>query len=193
MNLTTTARKQKRTWVVAAAVGAAAMLASIPIATAGIATANDAAEMRLTGAELAQAGDAALAELGPATVTDARHRPPPGPAYVVETRLANGVEVAVELDRSFAVVWTSAPGWTGDAAADLPPRALDATEHASIERTSAGQVALAEVGGGTVTRFSRSDAVDHAFEVEVTLTDGTRRTISLTKRGEVARLTGTAG
>ncbi len=191
MNLIATATAKRRTWIVAAVIGAAAMVASVALATNGLANTTGADETELTGAELTQASDAALSELGPATVTDARHRPPPGPPYLVETRLANGVEVTVELDEAFTVVWSSAPGWTGDAAANLPPRALDAAEHASVERTSAQQVALAEVGGGTVTGFNRSNAIDHAFEVEVTLTDGTKRVIKLTQRGEVARLTGT--
>ncbi|TFD76026.1 hypothetical protein [Cryobacterium fucosi] len=188
MSLITATRVQKRTWIVAAVVGASAMLA-----TAGIATVGGTDDTRLTGTVLAHASDAALAELGPGTVTDAHRRTAPGPPYAVETRLANGVEVTVELDASFAVVWVSAPGWIGDAAADLPPRALDKAEHASVERTSAEQVALADVGGGTVTRFNRSNALDHAFEVEVTLANGTKKIVQLTQRNEVVRPTGATG
>ncbi len=188
MSFITTTRLQTRTWIAAAVVGAAALLA-----TAGIASAGGTDDTRLTGTVLAHASDAALAELGPGTVTDAHRRTAPGPPYAVETRLANGVEVTVELDASFAVVWMSAPGWLGAAATGLPARALDGAEHASVERTSAEQVALAEVGGGTVTRFVRSDAVDHAFEVEVTLTNGTRKVIELTQRSEVVRPSGATG
>jgi hypothetical protein len=193
MNRITSATVQQRSWIIAALIGAAAVLATVGIVTAGIATAKGADDSRLTGTELAHASDAALTEVGPATVTDARHRTEPGPSYTVETRLANGVEVAVELDRLFVVVWASAPGWIGGAAPGLPARVLDAAEHASVERTSAEQIALAEVGGGTVTRFSRTDAIDHALEVEVTQTDGTKNVVNLTERGEVARLTGLAG
>ncbi|TFC17943.1 hypothetical protein E3O19_05490 [Cryobacterium algoritolerans] len=182
MSIITSTRVQKRTWIVAAVVGA-----SVILAMAGIATVGSTDDTQLTGTVLAHASDAALAELGPGTVTDAHRRTAPGPPYAVETRLANGVEVTVELDRSFTVVWVSAPGWLGDVAAGLPARTLDSAEHASLERTSAGQVALAEVGGGTVTGFGRSSAVDHAFEVEVTLANGTKKVIELTQRGEVVR------
>lgn len=188
MNLITATKVRKRTWIVAAVVGASAMLA-----TAGIAAVGGPDHTQLTGTIRAHASDAALAELGPGAVTDAHRRTAPGPPYAVETRLANGVEVTVELDASFAVVWVSAPGWLGDSAAGLPARALDGAEHASVERTSTEQVALAEVGGGTVTRFVRSDAVDHAFEVEVTLTNGTKKVIELTQRSEVVRPSGATG
>jgi len=146
-------------------------------------------ETTLTDTELARASRAALTEVGPATVTDAQRGPAESHAlsesYTVDTRLPNGVEVAVQLDETFTVVWVSAPSWSGDAASVAEPRVLTAAELASVDRTTAGQAALAEVGSGTVTDFRRSRALDHAFEVEVTLDDGTQRVVELTERSQV--------
>ena len=165
----------------------------------------------LTDTERERASSAALTEVGPATVTDAQRGPaaspessaPPtpstssapassapsssAPSYEVDTRLPNGVEVAVQLDETFTVVWVSTPSWSGDAASVAEPRALTAAERASVDRTAAGQAALTEVGSGTVTDFRRSRALDHAFEVEVTLENGTKRVIELTERSLVVR------
>lgn len=173
------------TWV-AAAVAAVVLVGA---GTVGITAAAElgGGETRLTDSELDRAGRAALAEVGPGTVTDAERGPAASP-YEIDTRLPNGVEVAVELDASFEVVWVSFPGWTGDTASGLEPRVLTPAELASVDRTTAGQAALAEVGSGKVTDFRRSTALDHAFEVEVTLDDGTTRVIELTERSLVVRV-----
>lgn len=173
------------TWVA----GAVVAVVLVGAGTVGITAAAGlgGGEARLTGSELDQASLAALAEVGPGTVTDAERGPAAAP-YAIDTRLPNGVEVAVELDHSFAVVWVSLPGWTGDAASGLEPRALTPAELASVDRTTAGQAALAEVGSGTVTDFRRSTDLDHAFAVEVTLADGTKRVIKLTERSLVVRV-----
>ena len=169
------------------------------------------ADTTLTDTELERASRAALTEVGPATVTDAQIRPAASPApsapsassaspaspapsaspassgdfYEVDTRLPNGVEVAVQLDENFTVVWVSTPSWRGNAASVAEPRVLTAAERASVDRTTAGQAALTEVGSGTVTDFRRSRALDHAFEVEVTLENGTKKVIELTERSLV--------
>ncbi|TFC26497.1 hypothetical protein E3O53_01140 [Cryobacterium sp. TMT2-18-3] len=181
---------RQSTWIAAAVAATVAVGAG----AAGIAAATGLGddETTLTDTELARASRAALTEVGPATVTDAQRGPALSPAlsassesYTVDTRLPNGVEVAVQLDETFTVVWVSAPGWRGDAASVAEPRVLTAAELASVDRTTAGQAALAEVGSGTVTDFRRSRALDHAFEVEVTLDDGTQRVVELTERSQV--------
>ncbi|HSP52221.1 MAG TPA: hypothetical protein VLO00_04925 [Cryobacterium sp.] len=203
---------RKTTWI---AVAVAATVA-VGAGAAGIAAAveSEADQTTLSGTELERASRAALAEVGPATVTDAQRGPDAAPSpsaapstsassapsastststepspesYTVDTRLPNGVEVAVQLDETFTVVWVSTPSWSGDAASVAEPRVLTAAELASVERTAAGQAALAEVGSGTVTDFRRSEALDHAFEVEVTLATGTKRVILLTERSQVVR------
>ncbi|MBC7443414.1 MAG: hypothetical protein H7311_13015 [Ramlibacter sp.] len=176
-------RVGKKTWIVVAV----AVMVAVGAGAAGIAAAVGSDDTRLTDNELERASRVALTEIGPGTVTDARRRPAATAPYAVETRLPNGVEVTVELDATFAVVWTSVPGRTAEAAATgLAPRVLSEAELASVDRTSAGQAALAEVGSGTVTDFRRSTALDHAFEVEVTLESGRTRVIELTERSQVA-------
>ena len=178
---------RQSTWIAAAVAATVAVGAG----AAGIAAATGLGddETTLTDTELARASRAALTEVGPATVTDAQRGPAESHAlsesYTVDTRLPNGVEVAVQLDEIFTVVWVSAPSWSGDAASVAEPRVLTAAELASVDRTTAGQAALAEVGSGTVTDFRRSRALDHAFEVEVTLDDGTKRVVELTERSQV--------
>ena len=177
---------------------------AVGVGAAGIAAAvgSGADDTTLNDAELERASRAALIEVGPATVTDAQRDPAAAPppassqapepaesaeSYTVDTRLPNGVEVAVQLDETFTVVWVSTPSWSGDAASVAEPRVLTAAELASVDRTNAGQAALAEVGSGTVTDFRRSRALDHAFEVEVTLDNGKTRVIELTERSQVVR------
>ncbi|TFC93190.1 hypothetical protein E3T28_15325 [Cryobacterium sinapicolor] len=185
---------RKSTWI------AAALAATVAVGAgaAGIAAAvGPGGETTLTDAEMARASRAALTEVGPGTVTDAQRGPAAlsesaesagsAGSYTVDTRLPNGVEVAVQLDETFTVVWVSTPSWSGDAASVAEPRVLTTAETASVERTTAGQAALAEVGSGTVTDFRRSKALDHAFEVEVTLENGTRRMVELTERSLVVR------
>ncbi|HSP76290.1 MAG TPA: hypothetical protein VLO31_08770 [Cryobacterium sp.] len=201
---------RKSTWI---AVAVAATVA-VGAGTAGIAAAVGPGDERttLTDTELERASRAALTEVGPATVTDAQRGPAASPApsgasgspgspgltaspaspsaapsYEVDTRLPNGVEVAVQLDETFTVVWVSAPSWSGNATSVAEPRVLTAAERASVDRTTAGQAALTEVGSGTVTDFRRSRALDHAFEVEVTLENGTKRVVELSERSLVVR------
>ena len=193
---------RKSTWIAVAVASAIFVGAGAAGISAAMGLGDD--ETSLTDSELERASRAALAEVGPATVTDAQRGPAASPAsssssaslaapestvapYTVETRLPNGVEVAVQLDEIFTVVWVSTRSWTGDAASVAEPRALTPAERASVDRTNAGQAALAEVGSGTVTHFRRSKALDHAFEVEVTLDNGTKRVVELTERSQVVR------
>ncbi|TFD16107.1 hypothetical protein E3T26_00035 [Cryobacterium sp. TMT1-21] len=174
-------RVGNKTWIAVAV----AVMVAVGAGAAGIATAVGSDDTRLTDNELERASRAALTVIGPGTVTDAQRRPAAATPYEVETRLPNGVEVTVELDATFAVVWMSTPGWTGEGASALAPRALTRAELASVDRTSSEQAALAEVGSGTVTDFRQSTALDHAFEVEVTLENGTARVVELTERSQV--------
>ena len=203
---------RKSTWIAAAVAATVAVGAGAAGIAAAVGPGD--ADTTLTDTELERASRAALTEVGPATVTDAQIRPAASPApsapsapsassaspaspapsaspassgdfYEVDTRLPNGVEVAVQLDENFTVVWVSTPSWRGNVASVAEPRVLTAAERASVDRTTAGQAALTEVGSGTVTDFRRSRALDHAFEVEVTLENGTKKVIELTERSLV--------
>jgi len=181
--------KKKTIWIVA---GAAVLV----IGGAGIAVAAtdpfDQDDDRLTGATLENASEAALAEVGEGTVSDAERSDSLDHAYTVEVRLDNGRDVDVELDDKFDVVRVdgvvpgSAPApsqspsaTNGDDNADdggtgtgTGTRTGDDAPISADERSSAEQAALAEVGSGTVTELDRSDDADHAWEVEVTTDDG---------------------
>jgi uncharacterized membrane protein YkoI len=61
-------------------------------------------DVPLTGPERSAAEAAALAEVGPGTVTDIDRSDSPGHVYEVEVRLADGTDVEVELAADFAVV-----------------------------------------------------------------------------------------
>jgi len=58
------------------------------------------------------------------------------------------------------------------------------------DRTKAEEAALAmpEATGGTVTDVERSNDADHAYEVDVTLEDGTDVDVELDERFEVTRV-----
>jgi len=160
---------KKTVWIVA---GAAAVLvlggAGIAVAaTDPFGTDSD----RLTGANLERASDAALAEVGDGTVTEAERSDDLDHAYSVEVRREDGTEVDVELDDDFAVVRVDGvvPGATPS---DSPSADAGSVPITADERADAEAAALAEVGTGTVTDLDRSDDADHAWEVEVTGADG---------------------
>ncbi|MBB5639838.1 PepSY domain-containing protein [Cryobacterium roopkundense] len=161
--------------------------AGIALGVANIADDSD----TLTGDTLERASNAALAEVGPGTVTSAEHTDDGGPEYNLEVRLENGDEVDVELDGSFTVVYvgdldqnnlgaTSAPVATASA---QPTADQDAANRASAEAA-----ALAAVGSGSVTEFDRSDDADHLYEVEVTLPDGRDVDVELDATFRVTKL-----
>ena len=181
--------KKKTIWIVA---GAAVLV----IGGAGIAVAAtdpfDQDDDRLTGATLENASEAALAEVGEGTVSDAERSDSLDHAYTVEVRLDNGRDVDVELDDKFDVVRVDGVVPGSAPAPSQSPSATNGDDNAddrgtgtgtgtgtgddapisADERSSAEQAALAEVGSGTVTELDRSDDADHAWEVEVTADDG---------------------
>ena len=181
--------KKKTIWIVA---GAAVLV----IGGAGIAVAAtdpfDQDDDRLTGATLENASEAALAEVGEGTVSDAERSDSLDHAYTVEVRLDNGRDVDVELDNKFDVVRVDGVVPGSAPAPSQSPSATNGDDNAddrgtgtgtgtgtgddapisADERSSAEQAALAEVGSGTVTELDRSDDADHAWEVEVTTDDG---------------------
>ncbi|MDJ0338036.1 hypothetical protein [Cryobacterium sp. PH31-O1] len=141
----------------------------------------------LSGETLDRASNAALADVGPGTVTSAERNDDGGSAYDLEVRLDDGTTVDVELNDSFDVVWvgdydnddstsnsSAAPSATSSATADT-----SAADQAATERASAEAAALAAVGSGRVTDFDRDDDWDHLYEVEVTLDDGSDRDVDL--------------
>ena len=179
--------KKKTIWIVA---GAAVLV----IGGAGIAVAAtdpfDQDDDRLTGATLENASEAALAEVGEGTVSDAERSDSLDHAYTVEVRLDNGRDVDVELDDKFDVVRVDGVVPGSAPAPSQSPSATNGDDNAddrgtgtgtgtgddapisADERSSAEQAALAEVGSRTVTELDRSDDADHAWEVEVTTDDG---------------------
>ncbi|MBB5843029.1 putative membrane protein YkoI [Conyzicola lurida] len=198
---------KKTIWIVA---GAAAVLV---IGGAGVAVAAtdpfDQDNDRLTGSALTSATEAALAEVGEGTVSEAERSDDLDHAYTVEVRLDNGDDVDVELDEDFDVVRvdgvvpgtstgsgssesnTAAPsdGATNDATNGVTNGAVDDNAPISdADRASAEQAALAEIGSGTVTDLDRSDDADHAWEVEITNADGTDVDVELDADFTVVRV-----
>lgn len=193
--------KKKTIWIVA---GAAAI---VVLGGAGIAVAAtdpfDQDNDRLTGTSLERASEAALAEVGEGTVSEAERSDDLDHAYTVEVRREDGSDVDVELDDDFEVVRvdgaTPGRGTSGDSADDAddnsnaPSNAATgaATDDAPIgadERASAEAAALAAAGPGTVTDLDRSDDTDHAWEVEVTGADGRDVDVELDAQFVVVRI-----
>jgi len=189
--------KKKTTWIIA---GAAAI---VVLGGAGIAVAatdpfdqdNDA----LTGTSLERASDAALAEVGEGTVTEAERSDDLDHAYTVEVRREDGTEVDVELDEDYAVVRvdgaTAGSGTNSESPSSESP-STDPTDAATgddapisaDDRSSAEKAALDAAGPGTVTDLDRSDDADHAWEVEVTAADGTDVDVELDAQFAVVRI-----
>ena len=165
--------KKKTIWIAAGA-------AVIVLGGAGIAVAAtdpfDQDNDRLTGTALENASEAALAEVGEGTVSEAERSDDLDHAYTVEVRLDNGDDVDVELDEQFDVVRVDGvvPGTATSSTPTSAPGNTDDSNFAisTEDRASAEQAALAAAGSGTVTELERSDDADHAWEVEVTGADG---------------------
>ena len=188
--------KKKTIWIVA---GAAAI---VVLGGAGIAVAAtdpfDQDNDRLTGTSLERASDAALAEVGEGTVTEAERSDDLDHAYTVEVRRDDGSDVDVELDDDFAVVrvdGATTRGGSSDDDSNSPTGSPTATatddNDAPIgdqERASAEEAALAAAGPGTVTDLDRSDDADHAWEVEVTGADGRDVDVELDAQFVVVRI-----
>ena len=200
--------KKKTIWIVA---GAAVLV----IGGAGVAVAAtdpfDQDNDRLTGSALTSASEAALAEVGQGTVSEAERSDDLDHAYTVEVRLDNGDDVDVELDADFDVVRVDGvvPGTStsngsngSDDSSSTPTLGNSATDNTATDgaatgddapisdadRASAEQAALAEIGSGTVTDLDRSDDADHAWEVEITNADGTDVDVELDADFAVVRV-----
>jgi len=202
---------KKKTWIIAGAAAAVIVLGGTGIAyaaTDGFDTDND----RLSGQDLESASAAALDAVGEGTVSEAERSDDLDHDYTVEVRLDNGDDVDVELDESFEVVridgvvpgtgtgtgngtGTGSSGTGSSGAATSSPDASSAPvdDNAPIgaeERASAEAAALAEVGSGTVTDLDRSDDADHAWEVEVTVADGSDVDVELAADFSIVRVDG---
>jgi len=192
---------KKKTWIIAGVV------AVVVLGGAGTAVAvtdpfdND--NDRLSGQDLERASTAALDAVGEGTVSEAERSDDLDHDYTVEVRLDNGGDVDVELDESFEVVRIdgvvpgTGNGASSSGAATATPDDSTAPETAPVddntpigddERASAEAAALAEVGSGTVTDLDRSDDRDHAWEVEVTVADGSDVDVELAADFSIVRV-----
>jgi uncharacterized membrane protein YkoI len=187
--------KKKTTWIIA---GAAAI---VVLGGAGIAVAAtdpfDQDTDRLTGTSLERASDAALAEVGEGTVTEAERSDDLDHAYAVEVRREDGSDVDVELDDDYKVVrvdGATTGGGTSGSNSESPnsePSGAATGDDAPIsadDRSSAEKAALDAAGPGTVTDLDRSDDTDHAWEVEVTAADGSDVDVELDAQFAVVRI-----
>ncbi|TFD51136.1 hypothetical protein E3T43_17250 [Cryobacterium sp. Hh7] len=179
----------KKNILIATAAGVVLLLGGAGIALAVSDNDNDGP---LTGETLDRASNAALAEVGPGTVTNADRNDDGGSAYDLEVRLDDGTTVDVELNDAFDVVWVgdydtddsnSSPSSAApSASASATPSATADTssaDQAASDRASAEAAALAAIGSGRVTDFDRDDDWDHLYEVEVTLDNGDDRDVDL--------------
>ena len=186
--------KKKTTWIIA---GAAAI---VVLGGAGIAVAAtdpfDQDNDRLTGSSLERASDAALAEVGGGTVTEAERSDDLDHAYTVEVRREDGSDVDVELDDDYKVVRVEGAttgvtsGQDSDSPSSEPTGAAsgDDVPISADDRSSAEKAALDAAGPGTVTDLDRSDDADHAWEVEVTAADGSDVDVELDAQFAVVRI-----
>lgn len=195
---------KKTQWIAGSALGAVLLLTGAGVAVAVTDPFDN--DGPLTGATLASASEAALAEIGSGTVADAEYNDDRGSEYSVEVRLDNGVSVDVELDEDFDVVFVSAEEWndfvaaavpaavpgdvSGDVSGDDASAAPITAEQAGANRASAETAALAHVGSGTVTDYEVSDDLDHVYEVEVTLGTGVDIDVELDANFVVLRTDG---
>ncbi len=174
--------KKKTIWITSAVVGAVLVLGGAGIAVAVTDPFDLADNDRLSGTTLERASSAALDAVGSGTVTDAETSDGLTHAYEVEVTLANGEDIDVELDESFAVVRVDgrAPADASAPAGSTPtssatPGSGDLAPLTDADRSSASEAALAALPAGTVgmvTEVERSDDFDHAYEVEITLENG---------------------
>ena len=192
---------KKKTWIIAGAV-AVVVLGGAGVAVA--ATDPFDSDDRLSGQELESASAAALDAVGEGTVSEAERSNDLDHDYTVEVRLDNGDDVDVELDESFEVVRvdgvvpgtgsSSTGSGAGSSSSPAPSTSATATDDdapiTDEERASAEKAALDHIGSGTVTDLDRSDDSDHAWEVEVTSTDGTDVDVELAADYSVVRVDG---
>ncbi|CAI3805085.1 PepSY domain-containing protein [Pseudarthrobacter sp. MM222] len=150
---------RKKTMLLTGAAAAAVILGGATVAVAANSLATD--DQALSGTELQQASDAALAKAGGGTVLKAETD---DGAYEVDVQRPDGTKVEVEVDRSFQVATVDG---ADDDDSNLP--ALSAAD-----RDQAANAALARVGQGTVSEVERENEGGAAYEVEVRLPDGSQ-------------------
>lgn len=176
--------KKKTIWITSAAATAVLAVGGASAAVAvGGQPAGGGDDQPLSGSSLERAGQAALAEVGPGTVTDAETSDDAGSAYEVEVLLDSGGEVDVELDESFGVVRVGEPETDDDDDDEAAEPPLSAADRADAERA-----ALAEVGAGTVTDVERDDDAGSGYEVEVALDDGGEVDVELDEGFQVVQV-----
>lgn len=164
-------KKNKTIWIVSAAATAVLAVGGAATATAVGGLGGD-DDQPLTGSTLERVTEAALAEVGSGTVTDAEASDDSGAAYEAEVVLDNGTEVDVELDEAFEVVRVGEPEAEDDDDEAGPPLS-------EADRAEAEKAALAEAGAGTVTGVERSDDAGSGYEVEVVLDSGDEVEVAL--------------
>lgn len=151
---------RKKTMLITGAAAAAVILGGATVAVAANSLAND--DQPLSGTELQQASDAALAKAGGGTVLKAETD---DGAYEVDVQRPDGTRVEVEVDRSFQTATVDGPDDDDDF--NLP--ALSAAD-----RDQAANAALARVGQGTVSEVERENEGGAAYEVEIRLPNGSQ-------------------
>ena len=174
--------KKKTIWITGAAVAAVLVVGGAGLAIADPFDGPFGTDGPLTGGTLDKASAAALDAVGSGTVTDTEAGSgDDAHAYEVEVTLADGTDVDVALDKSFAVLWvdglptagTSPVPSTGSDDSGTDDSALAALTAADRDAASAAALATLPAGTtGTVTEVERSDDFDHAYEVEITLENG---------------------
>lgn len=155
----------------------------------------------LTGSDLDRASSAAIAEIGGGTVTAAERDDDGLKLYELDLVGSDGTEYEVRLDADFAVVSVDRDdsdgsgrddsvddsGGSAGTGTDDGTNRVDPDDLVGAELEQASAAALAAVGSGTVTEAERSDDADHAYEVEVTLADGTDVDVELDAAFTVVR------
>ena len=189
--------KKKTIWITGAAIAAVLVVGGAGLAIADPFDGPFGTDGPLTGGTLDKASAAALDAVGSGTVTDTEAGSgDDAHAYEVEVTLADGTDVDVALDKSFAVLWVDGLPATGAGAApttgsgsddsgtddsgtsDIDDSGTDASGLPALtpaDRDAATAAALATLPAGTtgtVTEVERSDDFDHAYEVEITLENG---------------------
>lgn len=159
---------RKKTVLITGVAAAAIILGGATVAVAATTQATD--DQPLSGTELQQASDAALAKTGGGTVTKAETDNGANSAYEVDVRLPDGNKVEVDLDRSFQVAVVDGPERDDDS--NLP--ALN-----TADRDQAANAALAKVGQGQVSEVERENEGGTAYEVEVRLDNGSEVEVGL--------------
>ena len=191
--------KKKTIWITSAAVAAVLVAGG-----AGLAIADPFdSDGPLTGSTLDKASAAALDAVGSGTVTDTETTDDTtAQAFEVEVTLADGTDVDVALDKSFAVLWVDGLPTAGATAVPTDGSPSTGTDDnggsdlaplTEADRSSASEAALAAMTPGTVgtvTEVERSDDFDHAYEVEITLENGQDVDVELDSDFAVVKIDG---